>query len=82
MKKVWCKLAICEQDVALEVTGYQSSEIEIVIGQRCMSPRSGHIPRWLSSAAGWYSIVSSMHVVTRGSARLTPGGFDQSWTAV
>jgi hypothetical protein len=31
MKKVWCKLAICEQDVALEVTGYQSSEIEIVI---------------------------------------------------
>ena len=31
MKKVWCKLAICEQDVALEVTGYQSSEIKIAI---------------------------------------------------
>lgn len=31
MKKAWRKPEICEKDVALEVTGYQSSEIDIVI---------------------------------------------------
>ena len=31
MKKVWRKPQLCVQDVSLEVTGYQSSDIDIVI---------------------------------------------------
>jgi hypothetical protein len=31
MKKVWRKPEICEKDVALEVTGYSSSEVDIVV---------------------------------------------------
>ena len=31
MKKVWRKPELCERDVALEVTAYSGSDIEIVI---------------------------------------------------
>ena len=31
MKKAWKKPTLCEKSVALEVTAYESSEIEIVI---------------------------------------------------
>jgi coenzyme PQQ precursor peptide PqqA len=31
MKKVWRKPEICEREVALEVTAYESSDIDIVI---------------------------------------------------
>lgn len=31
MKKAWKKPVLCEQSVALEVTAYESSDIDIVI---------------------------------------------------
>ncbi len=31
MKKVWRKPELCERDVALEVTAYESADIEIEI---------------------------------------------------